>query len=279
MSTVRSVVFEPTATRPRRAKPRRRAAWPRRARGVVGVGVAIALWALVTETGLVGANDLPTIGAVAGALADSGQELLDSLGTTLAGMFAGLGVATAAGAVLGVLVGLSGIADAATDVIVRMMRPLPSLALIPIAILVLGLGTEMTAGLVAFAAFWPVFINTRYATRGVDPRFLDAGRSLGMGRWELVRRVVLPSVAPGLGTGVRVSAGIAIVATVSVELVAGTGGLGGFVLAAQQGGATAQMYAGIVVGGVVGWLVNLVLALLLRRLLPWQAAAESRAER
>jgi ABC-type nitrate/sulfonate/bicarbonate transport system permease component len=242
------------------------------------VVVAFAIWALVSRTGLVSANDLPTIPAVAQAFGTSWSPILAGLGTTVEGLFLGLAIAAVAGAVLGVLVGLSLWADAATDILVRMMRPMPSLALIPIAILVAGLGTEMTAGLVAFAAFWPVFINTRYAANSVDPRYVDTARSLGFSQWELVRRVVLPSVAPGFGTGLRISAGVAIVATISVELVAGTGGLGGFVLSAEQGGATAQLYAGLIVGGVLGWLLNLVLSTLTRRLMPWQAAVEKRGE-
>jgi len=161
-----------------------------------------------------------------------------------------------------------------------MMRPLPSLALIPIAILLAGLSTRMTAGLVAFAAFWPVFINTRYATRQVDPQLLDTGRALGFGRWELIWRVVVPSVAPAVATGVRVAAGVAIVVTISVELVAGTGGLGGYVLKEEQGGSTtamAAMYAGIVVGGLLGWLLSYGIGAVARRALRWDTAAGARA--
>lgn len=266
------------AARPPEHAARRSPARARRVRGAVGVIAALALWASATQAGLVSPTDLPAIPAVVEAYAVSWPALLTSLGTTLAALLLGLAMASVAGVVLGVLVGLSRWADAATDVLVRMMRPLPSLALIPIAILLAGLGTEMTAGLVSFAAFWPVFINTRYAVHGIDPRYLDTGRSLGMGRGELVRRVVLPSVAPGAATGIRIAAGVAIVVTISVELVAGTGGLGGFVLSAEQGGATAQLYAGLVVGGVIGWLLNVALLALTRRLLPWQAAAEQRGE-
>lgn len=260
---------------PARRSARRRAAWRRRLRGLVGVAIAFALWLLVTGAGLVSAHDLPSIGAVASALSADRSVLLSDVGTTLESMFIGLGIASLAGAVLGVAVGLSAWADAATGVIVRMMRPMPSLALIPVAILVAGLGTEMTAGLVAFAAFWPVFINARYAARRVEPRFLETGRSVGLGSWGLVWRVVLPSVAGAIATGIRIAVGMAIVVTVSVELVAGTGGLGGYVLSAEQGDAIPRMYAGIIVGGIVGWLLNVGLHTATRRLLPWEARTEA----
>src|SRR5262249_40657526 len=179
-----------------------------------------------------------------------------SLGAAVERLPVGAAIASVAGAVLGVPVGISVWADAATDVVVRMARPLPSLALIPIAILLAGLSTRMTVGLVAFAAFWPVYINARYATRQVEPQLIDAGRALGFGRWELIWRGGGPGGAPGIATGIGVAAGLATVVTISVELVAGTGGLGGYVMRAQEGGATATMYAGIVVGGLVGWLLS-----------------------
>jgi len=247
------------------------------ARPLAGVVLAVGLWALLTQTGLLSTKEFPTVQAIAAALATSAGPLAASLAATVESLLIGLAIASTAGAVLGLAVGSSVWADAATDGIVRMMRPLPSLALIPIAILLAGLSTKMTVGLVAFAAFWPVFINTRYATRQVEPQLLDTGRALGFGRWELIWRVVVPSVAPAVATGVRVAAGVATVVTISVELVAGTGGLGGYVLNEQQGGSTAAMYAGIVVGGLVGWLLSYGIGAVARRALRWDAAAGARA--
>lgn len=245
-------------------------------RGLVGIAVAFAVWALLDGLRVLSPQDLPSIGAVARAFGSAWHPLLSSAGTTAESLFIGLAIGSVAGSVLGIAVGLSVWADAFTDVIVRMARPLPSLALIPIAILVAGLSTSMTAGLVAFAAFWPVFINSRYAARQVEPRLLDAGRALGLHRGGLIARVVVPSAAPAVATGVRISAGVATVVTVSVELVAGTGGLGGYVLAAEQGGATPDMYAGIIVGGILGWLINILLGVMMRRAFPWEAAMSGR---
>lgn len=258
--------------------PRARTRFRRRLRGAVGVAVVIAIWALLTGTGIADTQNLPTIPAVLTALGGSAGEIAASLGTTLESMIIGLAIAFAAGSVAGLAVGLSTWADAATDVIVRMMRPMPSLALIPVAILLAGLGTEMTSGLVAFAAFWPVFINARYGVRQVEPRLLDTGRALNLGRWGLIWRVVVPSAAPAIATGLRIALSMALVVTISVELVAGTGGLGGYVVAAEQGGSVPQMYAGIIVGGAVGWLLNVAFAAAGRRLLRWDAAAGRRTE-
>jgi ABC-type nitrate/sulfonate/bicarbonate transport system permease component len=259
-----------------RRNPRRRARWARLARPVIGVAAALALWEALTESGALDPRDVPTVQSVAAAFGGSFGTIGSSLGATLESLFIGLVIASVAGTVAGIAVGLSAWAEAATDVIVRMMRPLPSLALIPIAILVAGLGTEMTSGLVAFAAFWPVFINARYGTRQVESRLLETGRALGFSRWELIWRIVVPSAAPAVATGIRIAVGMATVVTVSVELVAGTGGLGGYVVSAQQGGSVPQMYAGIIVGGIIGWLLNLAVGAIAGRALAWDAAAASR---
>jgi ABC-type nitrate/sulfonate/bicarbonate transport system permease component len=272
-----AALARPGAAAPRAGQSRIAPALRRRWRPVAGVAAAIALWALLTETGALDRKNVPTVQAVAAAFGGSPGGIASSLGATLEALCIGLVIASVAGAVLGVAVGLSAWAEAATDVIVRMMRPLPSLALIPIAILLAGLGTKMTSGLVAFAAFWPVFINARYGTRQVEPRLLDVGRALGFGRWELIRRVVIPSVAPAVATGIRIAVGMATVVTVSVELVAGSGGLGGYVLSAQQGGSVPQMYAGIIAGGILGWLLNLAIGAASARVLAWDAAAANRA--
>jgi NitT/TauT family transport system permease protein len=187
-------------------------------RPAVGVVIALALWELLTETGVLDRRNIPTVQAVASAMSGSASSILSSLGVTLESLFIGLIIASVAGTILGIAVGLSAWAEAGTDVIVRMMRPMPSLALIPIAILLAGLSTEMTSGLVAFAAFWPVFINARYGTRQAEPRLLETGRALGFSRLELIWRVVLPSAAPAVATGIRIAVGMATVVTVSVEL-------------------------------------------------------------
>jgi ABC-type nitrate/sulfonate/bicarbonate transport system permease component len=241
----------------------------RRLRMTGGVAIAIGLWELVSATGLVSSTALANVNETAAAIGSNAGVLVSAVGQTLDAWAVGLGVATVAGVVLGALVGRSQIADALTETLVRMMRPLPSLALIPIAILVAGLGLKMTAGLVAFTSFWPIFINTRYGVAQVDRLLLETATTLGLRRLTLVRKVVLPAAAPLIASGFQVAVGLALVVTVSVELVGGTGGIGSYVLAAQQGNAVPNLYAGIVVGGFLGWVLNTGFAGLLRRLLPW----------
>ncbi len=241
----------------------------RRLRMAGGVAVAIGLWEFVSVTGVVSSTALASVSATAAAIGSNAGVLFSAVGQTLEAWAVGLAIATLAGVLFGALVGRSQIADALTETLVRMMRPLPSLALIPIAILVAGLGLKMTAGLVAFTSFWPIFINTRYGVAQVERLLLETATTLGLRGLALVRSVVLPAAAPLIASGFQVAVGLALVVTVSVELVGGTGGIGSYVLAAQQGNAVANMYAGIIVGGFLGWVLNTGFAGLFRRLLPW----------
>ncbi len=263
----------PRPKRRTRLKPKAQ----RTLRGVAGVVIAIAVWAVVTGAELIDTSVFPTIPAFVQALADSWPDLLRSLGVTLQSWALGVSVATVLGVGLGVLVGRSFWADAFSDVVVRALRPLPSLALIPIAILIAGLGVTMTASLVAIASFWPIFINTRYAARQVEPRLLDSGRAVGLSGWSLLYRVIAPAMAPAVITGIRVAVGMAIVVTVSVQLVAGTGGLGGYVVMSQVNGLNDQVFVGAAAGGVLGLLLNNGFIAITRRLLPWSATTRGGA--
>lgn len=253
------------------APARRWAAIGRRAGGVV---VAIAIWELVSVSGAVTNQALASVSATASAIGANASALASAAGGTLEAWAVGVAIAALLGVGLGTLVGRWPVAQALTEVLVRMMRPLPSLALIPVAILIAGLGLTMTAGLVAFTSFWPIFINTRYGVAQVDNLFIDTGRTLGLRGALLITRVVLPAAAPLIAGGIQVAISLALVVTVSVELVGGTGGLGTFVLQAQQGNAVSTMYAGIIVGGIVGWALNAGYGALVRRALPWSDRRE-----
>ena len=239
-----------------------------------GVAVALVIWDAVSITGVVNKSALPTPLATFGAIVKHSVGLGSAVLGTLEAWSLGIVIAALAGITIGTLVGRSRTADAATETLVRMMRPLPSLALIPIAILVAGLGLKMTSGLVSFAAFWPVFINTRAGVRQVDNRFLESANALGLRGFELIRRVIIPASLPMIASGIQVAISLALVVTVSVELVGGTGGLGQFVLVAQQGNATSTMFAGVIVGGSLGWALNAIYIGVIDRVMPWKTQAD-----
>jgi ABC-type nitrate/sulfonate/bicarbonate transport system permease component len=246
-----------------------RAQLGRFSRRLGGVAIVIGIWELVAVIGHVGSDFLPTVPSVATALVHSRGSLLSGLGGTLAIWGIGLAIATVAGVVLGMAVGALAPLAALTDWCVRGLRVLPSLALIPVAILVLGVTYRMQVALVAAAAFWPIFVNAEYAVRQIDRAYLESARALNLSPLRLCRSVVLPASLPLISSSVRTAIGLAMAIVISVELVVGEGGLGGLVLTAQQNLNTPLMYAGIVVGGTAGWLLNLAYDACERRYLHW----------
>jgi ABC-type nitrate/sulfonate/bicarbonate transport system permease component len=190
----------------------------------------------------------------AGLVADG--SLLQATAFTLGSAALGLLVATALGVALGVLLGLSRRAAAWSGLSVEMLRPVPSVALIPLAMLVFGFGLRMEVAVVAFAAFWPMLLLAQAAVRQVDPRLLELGRVLELGPWDRALKIVLPACVPRLFVALRLGVAIALVVAVTVEIAANPHGKGYAMMIAQQSLDPAQMLAWLGWIGVVGFAVN-----------------------
>jgi ABC-type nitrate/sulfonate/bicarbonate transport system permease component len=247
-------------------------------KGLVGIAVAVGIWELVRAAGLVPRDFVPGIGSILKAVVDNlGSGLLDGLGHTVTAWAVGMLITVAIGGALGVALGLSRVADAAGRVVVDFLRPVPSVALIPVAILIFGIGLKMQLLLIVFACVWPVLFNVRYAVSSVDPLLLDTARVAGLSRAARIRRVVLPWALPAIFTGVRISSSIALVLAVSTEMIAGSPGLGTVIVNADGAGNFPLAYAGALVTGLFGFLLNVGLVSLDRRLLPWSVASRGDA--
>ena len=181
----------------------------------------------------------------------------------------GLGLATLLAVPLGILVGSSRLLYRALRVPIEFLRPIPSVALIPLAVLVYGTGLESKVFLAVFASFWPLFVQTLYGVQDVDPVVTDTARSFGLGRFERMWRIRLPSAVPYIATGVRISSAVALILAVTAELVIGSAGLGRSITVAQSGGAIDLMYALIIATGMLGWALNIVATRGERRVLHW----------
>jgi NitT/TauT family transport system permease protein len=200
-----------------------------------------------------------------------GGDLVSSLVGTLVTFGIGLASAIVLGVLAGGLLGASKILYEASHVSIELIRPIPSVALIPFAILVLGLGQTMSVSIVLFAAVWPIVYNTYYGIRGTDSVALDTARSFGLGSVARFFRVAVPSSLSSIMSGIRISAAIALILTVTVELVSGTVGMGYFILIMNSALRVPRMYAGVLVVGLVGYLVNLVFRSLERHIVFWKA--------
>ncbi|WP_067823130.1 ABC transporter permease [Actinomadura kijaniata] len=209
--------------------------------------------------------------------ADGGY--LTQVADTLRAWFGGLLLATLGAVALGLVLNATPWLNDAARLVVELLRPIPSLALIPLAIVVFGMPSQSKTALVCYAATWPILINTLYALRDVDPVAKDTLRSFGFGPVSVLARVSLPSAAPFVATGVRISAAVGLVVVVSTELVAGAGeGVGGYLMDAQSGGGRPDlMLAGAVWAGLLGMLVNAALVAAERRAFRWHTAQTGEA--
>jgi ABC-type nitrate/sulfonate/bicarbonate transport system permease component len=192
-----------------------------------------------------------------------------AVANTLQGWALGLGIAALIAIPLGIVIGSSRLVYRSLRAVIEFLRPIPSVALIPLAVLIYGSGLESKVFLAAFASTWPLLMQTLYGVQDVDPVATDTARSFGISRPQRLLRVTLPSAVPYIATGVRISAAVALILAVTAELVIGSPGLGREINIARQGEATDLMYALIVATGLLGWLINAVFARGERRVLHW----------
>jgi NitT/TauT family transport system permease protein len=202
-------------------------------------------------------------------------SLSGELEDTLSAYFQGLALAILMGVAAGVLIGSSRTLLDASSVVIEFLRPIPAVALIPLAILFFGLGVPAIRFVVAYAAAWPILINTLYGVRGVDRMLHDVARTSGVGRTGRLFRVTLPAALPSIATGIRVSAAIALLVCVTAEFVIGLGGVGSYMERQQIANRLPELYAAVVLVGLVGYLVNVGLRSLQRRTLFWSGEERS----
>jgi ABC-type nitrate/sulfonate/bicarbonate transport system permease component len=237
----------------------------------IGVVSVLVLFELLSRSEIISSANFPPVTEWAQALRDVVGEngFWTAVGDTLQGWALGLAIAMAIAIPLGIVLGSSRLLYRSLRVVIEFLRPIPSVALIPLAVLVWGTGLSSKVFLAAFASTWPLLMQTLYGVQDVDPVATDTARSFGFGRVQRLVRVTLPSAVPYIATGVRISSSVALILVITAELVIGSPGLGREINLARQGGAVDLMYALIVVTGLLGWALNAVLAQVERRALHW----------
>jgi ABC-type nitrate/sulfonate/bicarbonate transport system permease component len=237
----------------------------------IAVLCALALWELVVGIGLLNEDHVPSMTATVEELVKLlGQsDFWSAVGSTLEGWALGLGIAAALAIPLGILIGSSPLVYRSVRFVVEFLRPIPSVALVPLAVLIYGVGLESKVFLAAFASFWPLFVQTLYGVQDVDPVATDTARSFGLGSFERLWRIKLPSAVPYIATGLRISSAVALILAVTAEIVIGSAGLGRSINVARQSGAIELMYALIITTGLLGWVLNVLTTQAERRVLHW----------
>ena len=206
-------------------------------------------------------------GALVQGLADG--TLSGEVGTTLATYVEGLALAVGLGVPLGIAIGSSRTVESASTFVVEFLRPIPAVALIPLAIFWFGLGAPMLRFLVAYAAVWPILVHTVHGVRGVDRLLYDVSATSGVTGAARIARVSVPAALPSIATGIRISAALALVVCVTAEYFVGTEGIGRYM---QDHGAAyrlPELYAAAALTGLLGLAVDVALRSGERRVLHW----------
>lgn len=239
--------------------------------GLAGVVVFLGVWELLPALGVVEARYLPPASEVIVALVfDFGLTAFwVAVGETLLAWSLGLAMAVALALVLGLVIGMSPFLRRFTNSSIEFLRPIPSVALIPLAVLLYGVKIESSLMLIVYACFWQVLIQVLYGVADVDNVAMQTAQSYGFTRWQRIKDVVFPTVLPYLMTGVRLGAAVALILAITAELIIGSPGLGHEIALAQSGGAISGMYALILATGLLGVLINSGMRVVEKRVLGW----------
>jgi ABC-type nitrate/sulfonate/bicarbonate transport system permease component len=239
--------------------------------GVAGFVALLLVIEVLPRIGVVSPDYLPPTSRIVTALADEAStgQFWSAVGDTLIGWAVGLFIAVVAGVVIGVIIGSIPVLRALTASTVEFLRPIPSVALIPLAVLLYGTDLQSTLLLVVYAAFWQILVQVLYGVADVDPVADETARSYRLGPWARIRYVLWPTALPYVFTGVRLAASVALVLAVTAELIIGAPGLGAEIAVAQSSQAIPAMYALVVVTGLIGVVINAGARVAERRLLSW----------
>ena len=241
---------------------------------VASIAAFLALWEVVSQTGIIDKRDLPPMSAAFGELWSlmGTQDFWIAFLRTVRGWALGLSIATALAVPLGIVIGSSDIAGSAFRVPIEFLRPIPSAALIPLLFLTLGTNIKSEIFLATFGAFWPILVQTMYGVRDVDPVAIDTARSFGIGKVETLYRITLPSSVPYIVTGIRIASTVSLILAFTAELFMGIPGLGQMVNYAQAYGLYDQLYALAVATGFLGVAIHLGMSAFEARALRWHAS-------
>ncbi|WKA25650.1 ABC transporter permease [Bradyrhizobium roseum] len=202
--------------------------------------------------------------ALFGAFADF--SILAATRDTLFSAFAGLAIGTVVGLALGIAFGIFEPLNRLMEVTVEAIRPIPSIALLPIALIALGFGYRMEIAIVAFACVWPILILSRAAVRSIEPRLMEVARALRLPPLQRVWKIIIPAALPRIFVAFRLSAGIALIVAVTVEIAINPLGLGAGIMLAQQALRADLMLAYLVWIGIIGYALNTLLTVAQSRL-------------
>jgi sulfonate transport system permease protein len=236
--------------------------------------VILVVWQMASNLGYIKPLILPPPSQVAMTF----WELLQSgamarhVGISVLRVLEGFGIAALLGLGLGIAIGLSRTLDRMSDLIIQVVKPIPPIAWIPLAILWFGIGEESKVYIIFLGAFFPIIINTIDGIRQTDHKLVEVARILEVPRWKFVRQVVIPGAFPAIMTGIRVGLMVAWMCVVAAELIAASSGIGYLIMDARQLSQSDVVLVGMITIGVIGKVMDSLIKRLEQRLIGWKVS-------
>jgi ABC-type nitrate/sulfonate/bicarbonate transport system permease component len=249
---------------------------PERWTGVLFLIFLLGLWEYAVAAELLRGTSLPRPSASLVAFYNevTSGELLTAIGSTLRRIGIAYFIAVALAVPLGALMGASRAVYNLFEPVTELVRPIPSPAYIPIAVLLLGIGDSMKIAVVVVSCFFPILLNTYEGVRSVDRVLLDTGRTFRTSRREQLLKIILPASLPSIFTGMRISLAVALIVMTIAEMLAGNEGIGYFVVYNQRVFRAANMFAGVFMLALVGYTLNTLFNSLSNWILRWRVSGE-----
>jgi NitT/TauT family transport system permease protein len=264
-------------------KPRRPdAVWRSRLLRLASVAAAIGLWQLLTAGHVrlwLRFDTLPTVTEIVGALTralGTNAYWLD-LAQSLMRILTGFGLAAIVGVATGIMLGRSRLAGDLLGPLTELARPIPAIAVVPVAILLFPTDEAGIVFITFLAAYFPIMVSTRHAVRALPTLWEDSVRTLGGGRWDVLTQVVVPGILPGVFGGLSVGMGVAWICVISAEMISGRLGVGYRTWQAYTVLAYPQVFVGIITIGVLGFATSAAVELVGRRVTRWLPRGEENA--
>jgi sulfonate transport system permease protein len=231
----------------------------------------LSIWELAANIWLVGFPYIPSPTQIVSSfivLQHSG-ELALALGTTLPNALLGLLFSFGLAIPIGIVVGRSARIQALSFPLIEFLRPIPSSALIPLALLLFGIGTSMRIAVIVFGTFWPLLISTIQGSSRIPRQWLDVAQLCSLSGVSLFWRVLFPATLPFIVAGLRISLAISLILAITAEMLIGFGGIGGYIIEYERSFKYPEMYALILAAGLSGIVLNGILSLLDKWLVGW----------
>ncbi len=232
----------------------------------------LLLWEFMSRTGMIDIRFFPPPSAIIGTFFEmiSSGEMASHIGVSLYRIFAGFLLGVIPGVIIGLLMGLYSPIRHFMSPIVMALMPIPTLALMPIIIILLGIGDLSKVVTIAGSVFFPVVINTVAGVINIDSIYLDVAKNYGAGKWDFFWKIALPGALPVMLEGIQMGQAIALLTIVAAEMMGATSGIGYLIWTSYKAFLLQEMYVGLILISFFGYLFSLLLRGIQKKLLPWR---------